>query len=80
MGEPIDQEEVELTEEQLMELLQNAQNLPIEQQMQLQMILKEKMKEDIKNDRVQSYQNIFNILTDNILKAKHQLSKLGEVQ
>lgn len=51
MAQGGDDEEIELNEQQLAELLQNMQNLPHEQQVQLQMLLKEKMKEDILNER-----------------------------
>jgi hypothetical protein len=37
------------------------------------------MKEDILNERAQSYQNIYSILTDNVSKAKSRLAKIGEV-
>jgi len=36
------------------------------------------MKEDILNERVQSYQNIYNILTENVAKAKERHSHLGQ--
>ena len=74
-----DNEEVELTEEQLIQLLQNAHNLTPEQQLQLQNILKEKRIEGVMSDRAQSYQNIYEILMDNVQKAKVRLAHLGEV-
>ncbi len=36
------------------------------------------MKEDIVNHRAQSYENIYNILTDNVKKAKENLQHLAK--
>jgi hypothetical protein len=70
--------EIELSDEQLMELIQNAHNLPPEQQQQLQLILQQKMQTEMINERAQSYQNIYQILMDNVRKAKDRLANLGE--
>ena len=77
-NEDDENEEVELTEEQLAQLLANAHNLPIEQQEQLQNIIREKMKEDMMNQRAMNYENIYSILIDNVQKAKEKLAHLGE--
>ncbi|CDW83414.1 UNKNOWN [Stylonychia lemnae] len=71
------QQEIELTDEQLIQLIQNAHNLSPEQQLQLQQILQHKMKNEIMNERAQSYQNIYQILMDNVRKAKDRLAHLA---
>ena len=70
--------EVELTEEQLVELLQNADKLSPEQQAQLQHILKDRWKGEIRSQKQLQYDNIYNILTENVAKAKVRLANLGE--
>jgi len=44
----------------------------------LQAIHQQKTKEDIMNERAMSYQNIYNILSDNVKKAKENMAHLGE--
>jgi len=77
---------VELTDEQLFELLQNFQFLTPEQQQQLQIILEQRMPGMMQpassaagNDRQQSYQHIYDILMDNVRRAKDRLAPLGQV-
>lgn len=67
----------EISDEQLVHLIQNAHNLTPELQQQLQMILQERMKGDMLNERAKSYQNIYHILMDNVRKAKDRLAGLG---
>jgi hypothetical protein len=67
----------EISDEQLVHLIQNAHNLTPELQMQLQMILQERMKGDMMNERAKSYQNIYHILMDNVQKAKDRLAGIG---
>ena len=74
-----EEEEVELTDEQLVQLIQNAHNLTPDQQQQLQLILQQKMQSEMKNDRAQSYQNIYQILMDNVRKAKDRMANLGSI-
>jgi hypothetical protein len=69
---------VELTEEQLVELLQNADKLTPEQQAQLQLILKDRWKQEVKNQKQLQYDNIYNILTENVAKAKVRMANLGD--
>lgn len=59
-----------LSDEQLIELLQNANQLSPQQQAQLQQILKTRWKKDLKTQKKEQYANIYNILTENVLKAK----------
>lgn len=70
--------DVELTEEQLVELLKNADQLSQEQQAQLQQILKTRWKKEIKSQKEKQYNNIYNILTENVAKAKVRLAKLAD--
>ena len=70
--------DVELTEEQLVELLKNADQLSQEQQAQLQQILKTRWKKEIKSQKEKQYSNIYNILTENVAKAKVRLAKLAD--
>lgn len=70
--------EQELTDEQLNELLRNADQLSAEQQAQLQQILKDRWKNEIKTQKQMQYNNIYNILTENVAKAKLRLAKLAE--
>ena len=37
------------------------------------------MKQEMANDRAQSYQNIYDILMDNVRRAKDRLAPLGQV-
>ena len=41
------------------------------------MILQERMKGEMMNDRAKSYENIYHILMDNVRKAKDRLANLG---
>jgi hypothetical protein len=68
---------MELSDEQLIELIRNAHSLSPDQQQQLQMILQQRMKAEMVNDRAQSYQNIYQILMDNVKRAKDRLAPLG---
>lgn len=77
MEQQQEEEEVELSDEQLVQLIQNAHNLTPDQQQQLQLILQQKMQSELKNDRAQSYQNIYQILMDNVRKAKDRMANLG---
>lgn len=82
-AEPSEQQEqaedvIELSEEQLVELLQNADKLTPEQQEQLQLILKDRWKQEIKNQKQLQYDNIYNILTENVAKAKVRLANLAD--
>lgn len=70
--------DVELTEEQLVELLKNADQLSPEQQAQLQKIIKNRWKKEIKSQKEKQYSNIYNILTENVAKAKVRLAKLAD--
>ena len=74
----VDQEDVELSEEQLVELLQNADKLSPEQQAQLQHILKDRWKQEMKSQKVMQYNKIYNILTENVAKAKVRLASLAD--
>jgi hypothetical protein len=40
--------------------------------------MKEKVKIDILSERTQSYNSIYNILTENLSKAKQRLSRIGD--
>jgi predicted TPR repeat methyltransferase len=71
---------IELSDEQLIELIKNAHALSPEQQQQLQLILQQRMKAEMVNERAQSYQNIYQILMDNVKRAKDRLAPLGQVQ
>ena len=73
-----DSGEGKLTEDQLIELLKNADQLDIDQQSQLQQILKTRWKKEIKNQKEKQYSNIYNILTENVAKAKVRLAKLAD--
>ena len=46
--------------------------------MQLQMIIQQKMQNEKQEDRAESYQNIYKILMDNVLRAKGRLAHLGQ--
>lgn len=59
-----------LTEEQLMQLLQNHNQLDPAQQQQILKLFKQKKKKDLKSQKKQQYNNIYKILTDNVAKAK----------
>jgi hypothetical protein len=51
-----------------------------EQQQQLQIILEQRMPGMMQsNDRQQSYQNIYDILMENVRRAKDRLAPLGQV-
>lgn len=67
-----------LSEEQLVELLQHADQLSDEQQAQLQLILKERWTKELKSQKQKQYSNIYNILTENVAKAKVRLAKLAD--
>lgn len=41
--------------------------------------MREKVKQDILVERTKSYNNIYNILTDNLQRAKDRLSKIAEI-
>ncbi len=69
---------IQLTDEQLIELIKNAHALSPEQQMQLQLILQQRMRQEMVNERAQSYQNIYQILMDNVKRAKDRLAPLGQ--
>ena len=70
----------ELSDEQLIELIKNVHALSPEQQQQLQMILQQRMRsEATTNDRAQSYQNVYQILMDNVKRAKERLAPLGHL-
>ena len=69
-----------LSDEQLMELLQNAGSLSGEQQEQLQQLLRQRMKKDVKSQKKQQYSNIYKILTENVAKAKKRLAALNTDQ
>lgn len=43
------------------------------------MILQQRMKLEMANERAQSYQNIYDILIDNVRRAKERLAPLGQV-
>lgn len=45
--QPADEDQIELTDEQLLQLIQNVHNLSPDQQLQLQMILQQKMKTEM---------------------------------
>lgn len=66
-----------LTEEQLMQLLQNHNQLDPAQQQQILKLFKQKKKKDLKSQKKQQYNNIYKILTDNVAKAKIQLANLN---
>lgn len=61
-----------------MELLQNADQLTDEQQAQLQLILKERWNKELKTQKQKQYDNIYNILTENVAKAKTRLASLAQ--
>lgn len=42
------------------------------------MILKDRWKQEIKNQKQLQYDNIYNILTENVAKAKVRLANLGD--
>lgn len=69
-----------LSDEQLVELLQNAGQLTAKQQEQLQALLRQRMKKDVKSQKKQQYSNIYKILTENVAKAKKRLAALGNDQ
>lgn len=69
----------ELSDEQLIELIKNAHTLSPEQQQQLQMILQQRMRAEMANERAQSYQNIYQILMDNVKRAKDRMAPLGRI-
>lgn len=60
-----------------MELLQNADQLSLDQQQQLQLILKDRWKKELKSQKQMQYSNIYNILTENVAKAKLRLASLN---
>lgn len=66
-----------MSEQRIMELLQNADQLSEEQQQQLQLILKERWKKELKSQKKQQYNNIYTILTENVAKAKQRLANLN---
>lgn len=43
------------------------------------MILQQRMKQELANERAQSYDNIYQILMDNVRRAKDRLAPLGQV-
>ena len=59
-------------------MLKNADQLSAEQQSQLQKILKTRWKKEIKSQKQKQYSNIYNILTENVAKAKVRLAKLAD--
>jgi hypothetical protein len=69
-----------LSDEQLVELLQNAEQLTSKQQEQLQALLRRRMKKDVKSQKKQQYSNIYKILTENVAKAKKRLANLSNEQ
>jgi len=64
----------ELSDEQLVELVKNVHALSPEQQQQLHLILQQRMEN---GDRAQSYENVYQILMDNVRRAKDRLAPLG---
>lgn len=56
----------------------NGGVLTEEQQAKLQLMLKQRMKREIKSQKKQQYNNIYKILTENVAKAKQRLASLSQ--
>ena len=44
----------------------------------MQLILKDRWKQEVKNQKQLQYDNIYNILTENVAKAKVRMANLGD--